>query len=87
MDQLVCMALAAMQHSSNLGATPEPSPYTQADAEEDGWAPGANLDSDALWAVGARGYEAWVCELAHALLSHAPSPTLRMCAPCALAVK
>ena len=46
-----------------------------------GAAAAARVDSDALWAVGGRGYEAWVCELAHALLSRAASPMLRMCDP------
>ena len=44
-------------------------------------APKADLASDALWTVGALGYEGWVCELTGALLTHASNPTLRMCAP------
>ena len=44
-----------------------------------GAAAAASVDSDALWAVGGRGYEAWVCELAHALLLRAADPVLRMC--------
>ncbi|KAK9825683.1 hypothetical protein WJX81_003257 [Elliptochloris bilobata] len=55
-----------------------------ADADVDTASPATSLDSNALWAVGARGYEAWVCELAHALLSRAPSPMLRMCQSLAL---
>lgn len=77
MRQEAASALTRLLRSSDMlhglwpGATDMASSCTSRD----------DLASDALWAAGAPGYEAWVCGLVAALLSHASSPILRMCAP------
>jgi hypothetical protein len=64
------------------GAAPPAAAQPAADA-------GVPLDDDTLWAPPPAGprhgaaYDAWLCRLVHALLSHATGSTLRICRPLA----